>query len=215
MATTLDLTCPVCNHVSQKEMVTYIRRDLHPQLVEDLLNNKLFLFECDHCGAKRQLETQFIYHDPENAFVIVNYPGLANNKEAAQTAANKFLADTIDKPKEYQLRLVPNLASLIEKIQIFESHLDDRIVEIVKLLTDGLIAKEKPGVQIQRRYFYKPGQDRKLLYVTQDDQLLVDFNDSLLSFASDKFKQATKGTIKGKFEIIDQAYANDLLKDTL
>ena len=35
MATTLDLTCPVCNHVSQKEMVTYIRRDLHPQLVED------------------------------------------------------------------------------------------------------------------------------------------------------------------------------------
>ncbi|WP_028124990.1 CpXC domain-containing protein [Eremococcus coleocola] len=211
MSKNIELRCPVCDHPSQQELETYINTRENSQAVADLKNNKLFLFECDQCGAKRQLESQFVYHNPDKNYLLINYPGLYQNQEQALARGQVILKEKISDPRSYQLRLVPSLAYLVEKIQIFEDDLDDRIVEIVKLLTDGLLAKEKQDAQVQGRFFYKQGDQRKILYLLSDDQVLVDFNQSLMDFAIDKFKKATTATVKGQWQVIDQAYAEQLL----
>ncbi len=53
----------------------------------------------------------------------------------------------------YQLRLVTTVPELLEKIQILESGHDDRIIEAVKILTDGLFATEKPDTPVKARYY--------------------------------------------------------------
>lgn len=208
---TTQLQCPVCQHTSERNIPLYINTQLHPHFVQALLTNQLYLFECPSCGAKRQIEVQMVYHDPIDQTLILVLPGIGRDFGKPETYLKRILPDATLNLDDYRLRIVPNMASLIEKIQIFDAELNDKVVEIVKLLSDGLLAQEHPEHQIQSRFFYTQNGEPKLLYITDKGQFIADFNESLVNFADDKYKKLHNPEALGEFQIIDGNWAIHLL----
>ena len=108
---------------------------------------------------------------------------------------------------DYTLRLVGLYPELIEKSQIFDHGYDDRVVEIVKLLTDGLFAKDRPNDKVVARYFFMHEGEPKIMYITDKDQILVDFNENLLKFSQEKFDKINPKPGQGHFHLVNAEWA--------
>lgn len=208
---TTQLQCPVCEETSQRDIPFYINTQLHPHLVQALLANELYLFICPNCGAKRQIEIQMVYHDPIDQTLILVLPGVTRDIDNSEAYLQRLLPDKSLNLDNYRLRIVPNMAGLIEKIQIFDFGLNDKVVEIVKLLSDGLLAQEHPDHKVQARFFYTQKDQPKLLYITDKGQFIADFNDSLVDFADDKYKKLNEPEALGEFQMIDGNWAIQML----
>lgn len=207
----INLSCPVCQNKSQKDMITYIDTSKNPELVGKLLMNELYSFECSNCGAKRQLEVQMVFHDPDKKVLLIN---LANQEYTDQLKDNlmKYIPSNYDL-SDYDLRLVRNIPELVEKIQILQfGKASDSVIEIVKLLTDGLFMKQKPDAQIINRFFTMANGAPKVYYILQEEQFFVDYNDSLQDFAEEKYNKAKTETPKGEFIQVNQKWAVQLLE---
>lgn len=207
MTQTIKLACPVCQTEVNRELSTAINTRIHPELKAELLAGRLLSFTCDDCGAKRQIETQMLYHDPENRLLFYLAPNFTNNQEEVMTFLKEFRAKLPVSLDDYKLRIVLRAADLVEKVQLFDLGFDDQEIELVKLLTDGLFAKEKPDAIVNARYFYQKDNAPKILYLTSDDQLLVDFHHSLLEFVRDKFRKALSKDYLGQFVTVNQKWA--------
>lgn len=213
MKQVVKLNCPVCQTPTTQEVETRINTAMQPKLKEKLLSGELQQFECSECGARRQIETNFIYHDPNNKFMVYLIPNLKSKKDQlGQLLENVARDENVDLSR-YELRIVSHHPDLIEKIQLFDLSYNDKEVEIVKLLTDGLFAKEKPNESVKARYFYLKDNQPKIMYITEKDQLLVDFSDSLLKFASDKYNKIVSSEGKGQFHLINAEWAAHALSE--
>lgn len=213
MKQVVKLNCPVCQTPTTQEVETRINTALQPKLKKELLSGELQQFECSECGAKRQIETNFLYHDPDKKFMVFLIPNLKNKKDQLSNLLENVARDENVDLSRYELRIVTHHPDLIEKIQLFDLDYNDKEVEIVKLLTDGLFAKERPSEVVRSRYFYVKDKQPKIMYITEKEQLLVDFSDSLLSFASDKYKKTVTSEGKGQFHLINAEWAAHALTE--
>lgn len=207
MTQTIKLACPVCQAEVKRELSTAINTRIHPELKEELLAGRLLSFTCDECGAKRQIETQMLYHDPDNRLLFYLAPNFTTHHEEVMTFLEDIRTKLPVSLDDYKLRIVLRAADLVEKVQLFDQDFDDQEIELVKLLTDGLFAKEKPDAIVNARYFYLKEDEPKILYLTSDDQLLVDFHHTLLEFVRNKFRKALNKDYLGQFITVNQKWA--------
>lgn len=206
------IQCPVCLTDQEVELVSKIDAKVDTDLKEALLAGQLFNFECDHCGAKRQLDSDCLYLDHDKQFIVSLIPNLEERKEQMEAILTQFIRQSEEDLSQYQMRVVRNAPTFVEKVTVLDQGLNDIVVEIVKLLTDGLFAKERPDDLVKNRYFYMHNGQRKLLYLTESDQLIVDFHQSLVDFAEDKYKKAIQEDTNGRFIVIDHNWAANLLE---
>lgn len=214
MKQVVKIKCPVCETPASQEVETRVNSKLQPNLKKDLLNGQLQYFECGNCGARRQIETEFLYHDPIKKFMIFLVPNLKNKQNQLSTLLENVTRDEKVDLSDYELRIVMHHADLIEKIQLFDHQYNDCEVEIVKLLTDGLFAKERPNEDVKSRFFYMKDGVPKIMYITAKEQLLVDFSDNLLKFAKDKYKKIVNTTDTGQFHLINAEWAAHALSSS-
>ncbi|UUX32799.1 CpXC domain-containing protein [Fundicoccus culcitae] len=217
MTQTVNLTCPVCNHQSTRQVNAAINAKTHPHLKQELLEGKTFLYECEQCGAQRVINFQMLYHDPDQRLLIYLAPGYVNNKEQTLEILDDLKNRQPVSLDNYHLRIVLSGAELLEKIQIFDQHFNDYEVELVKLLTDGIFSKEKSGETVKARYFYMDPKSKsaKIMYTTDSQQLLVDFHQSLLDFVKNKFKKELQQPQRGEFQLVNYTWAIETVsKDT-
>lgn len=207
MTQAVTLTCPVCQTEAKRNIHTAINARTQPDLKEQLIAGTLLNFECDTCGAKRHLEVETLYHDPSLKLVVFLAPKINETREETLNRLEALRAQLPVSLDDYHLRIVNRQADLIEKIQIFDQTFNDQAIELVKLLTDGLFAKEKPDAVVKARYFYQHEGVTKLLYITETEQLFVDFHESLLKFVEEKFAKALKDEYLGQFIVVNQGWA--------
>ena len=210
--TTLHLKCPVCETETERDYINLLNTAKHPELVRDLQEGKLFEFECDHCGAKRQLSYQFLYHDPAKHFMVFLLPEYRDDQEQVEQALTDLLTEIDFSLANYQLRIAVSVPELIEKVLIFNTGYDDRVVETVKILTDGLFAQDKPTLPVKARYFYLQDNKPKVLYLTDEGQILADFHEKLVDFVRVKYAKKLDENLKGEFHHINFKWAFDLLE---
>ena len=213
MEQTVTLKCPVCDHETTRQIYARLDAQAEPEVKKTLLEGKLFTFECDNCGAQRQIDNDFLYLDHEKKVIIALIPSLAARKADMEKILTQFMRQSEHDLSQYSLRVVRSAATLVEKVTIFEQGLNDIVVEIVKLLTDGLFAKERPNETVKARYFYLVHKEKKILYITDKDQLLVDFHQSLVDFSQDKYNKAVREDYKGRFIVVDENWAANLLEN--
>ncbi|UPQ86102.1 CpXC domain-containing protein [Ignavigranum ruoffiae] len=208
----VTIQCPVCQHEQEKEIWTKIDAQADPEAKASLLAGEIFNFECEQCGARRQIDSDFLYLDHEKHFIVSLIPNLEERKEAMEEILGQFMRQSSQDLTNYTLRVVRDAPSLVEKVSILDQGLNDIVIEIVKLLTDGIFAKERPEDSVKARYFYLHHSERKLLYITDTDSLIVDFHQSLLDFAEDKYKKAINEDTQGRFIVVDHHWAANLLE---
>lgn len=126
---TLDAVCPNCGFHQEVQYWGSINSDLNPELKARLMEGELNTYTCRQCSEVIQLGVAALYHDMSRGYMIY----LLHDKEQHRQA-EKELAGFIAMLPNYRFRLVDQEIHLIEKIRIFEDGLDDRIVELIKML---------------------------------------------------------------------------------
>lgn len=127
IAGTIRVRCPACNRDhADVALVQSIntRQDAAPKA--RLLAGDLNVLACE-CGQRTKLEATLVYHDPDRDYFCQACPG---GEEAMQAGEAAF---AVIGPVGTR-RLVPSRNALVEKVKILDADLDDRVVEVLKVL---------------------------------------------------------------------------------
>ncbi len=155
------LSCPHCDHTQNFVYWQSINVKIDPSAKEDLLQRKLHTMECERCGTITPISYTTLYHDMEEGVMIWlcpdGEPPLKDKEEIMESLPPALL-------HRYQFRTVVNMNELIEKIRCFDDGLDDRVVELVKLLTFQQLIKQNPEMSEETQLYYSDTSREKTGY---------------------------------------------------
>ena len=129
-----ELACPQCGHKHMLRKYKRINVTEKAGLKEDILKNRLFVFRCEKCNYLAPLTYECHYTDSKRKLNIYMAPEVTEETEQTLRDLNEKVEGT--------KRLVDNINDLKEKIMIRENHMDDRVVELVKIMVINQIKKE-------------------------------------------------------------------------
>jgi len=159
-----DCVCPHCNNGFKTNLYHSINVSLNSSLKTKLFKGEINGVTCPTCKKEIVVATPLLYHDMNNRLWLqVTWEDEEDWKQVEENYRN-FLTKIITGhpifarlgPKEemYKRRLVFGYEQLAEKVVIFDSGLDDRVIEYLKFLYLGsLDPKEKPTVGALRILF--------------------------------------------------------------
>lgn len=164
-----SITCEECGHTQQFVIWETLNGDLNPDAKQLLLDGSLFNYKCEHCGYEANIIYNILYHDmSQNAMVFFveddNVDVAKEQIELARQATiklNEPITSNLKIPNTRH-RIVTSQNRLREKAIIFNAGLDDRVVEIVKLLC---------WVEIRKQF--QDVRDDELYFLIKDDNYMV------------------------------------------
>lgn len=143
--------CPKCKHQNQIKVWQSLNGNLNPDEKQQLLEGTLFRFKCQRCCHVSNLNYELLYHDMDHQ-AMVYYVALHSIEKT-----NDMISATEETLRGgmsgYSVRIVSSQETLREKAMIFESGLDDRIVEIMKLFVLANARDQFPEAIIEAIFF--------------------------------------------------------------
>lgn len=117
------IECPHCKKECVRKPLSRISPDRDPAVRQKIQDLSLFRWTCPNCGVTSLVEDPCLYHDIANQFMVWLSP------DGEKPEAGEF-----DPLSGYMLRYVEDMNAFREKINVLERGLDDRAVEIMKLV---------------------------------------------------------------------------------
>ena len=159
--------CTACGNAANIDIFQTINVRENPELKGKVKDGSLFLWQCPHCGQVNLAVFQTLYHDPDERLMILLLPegsiSEADRKmieKKMESIAGQLVTEGADM-EGYVLRMVSDVGSLIEKVNIHDAGLDDVVMEMSKYITRMEIAgklsdKEKAEAVMKAPFkFYK------------------------------------------------------------
>ena len=132
-----SVKCPKCGQMSDMTVWTSITVSDSPDLKRDLLHGNVNIFRCPSCSQAALMPSPMLYHDEEKKLMI-SFSPCTDEKEAErlydEVMKASSLSGELDKLDGYNLRFITDFNELLEKILIFDSSLNDKAVEVIKLM---------------------------------------------------------------------------------
>ncbi len=132
----IKATCPNCKKQFPFEVWNCVNVQLNPEMRKKVLDGSIFNFTCPHCKFSARTEYPILYDDMENHFMI--YFCSEEDVEKSKKELNEKVGEIKDSVSEEIFastffRITTNYVQFVEKIKIFESGNDDRLIELMKL----------------------------------------------------------------------------------
>lgn len=125
-SSSITISCPQCGHDQEFTSWNSINVSLNPEKKAELKSGALNRLVCAQCGEQSDVNYPTLYHDPERQFMVwLHREG--GEAELGDMAVGDFL-------QSYHLRLVRSRNQLVEKTHLLDLGLDDRIMEIYKVI---------------------------------------------------------------------------------
>ena len=148
--------CSHCGAQTPLQTPQSINVALDPELKARVRDGSLFVWECPYCGHRNLARFQTLYHDPDAKLMIWLLPG-----EMPMPAEATGLARELS---GYTLRRVREAGELIEKVNLFDAGLDDRVLEMCKWVTRRELAEKNPAAaDVPLKFLRLEGADNDLL----------------------------------------------------
>lgn len=209
-------TCSKCNKENDFTIWQSINVQLNPEMKEKVLNGEAFMFKCPECGAVTQINYMTLYHDMEKKLMFYLVPDDEKTiKETAQMlSGTKEMSEDFGLDKDYlqyKFRIVTSVWELQEKIHIFDARLDDKVIEIIKILSLGMMSEEYPDEKIDAIVFCTgdDGVNRILFIHDNKDFAHVPISKELYDDIAIKFKDKIDDNPQ-EYYIYDFAWAKSL-----
>lgn len=168
--TKTEIECPECGN--KQEFMTFqnIIGDIDIEIKEKVLNGELFVFTCEKCGKRFPITYPCLYHDMTKKLMVY----LSQDENSIEEMNGILLGNSElyenQMSQGYVHRAVKTVNELAEKIMIHDMKLDDRIIEIIKMLIMFKSMNEGLDVDTIAGMFYYPGKDGS-------HEILIMFND--------------------------------------
>lgn len=212
---TQSITCLACGQPSDFDFYASINTLFDPALKQRVKNFDIFKFICPHCGSEQFVAYSLLYHQMEDKLMIYcvqDEDDIASVRKLFDEDFSSVVDETgrqraLD-TAAYRRRIVVGADSLVEKLRIFDAGLDDRLMEIYKILLYG---------QMQPQLAEMPGgDDVESLYVDEalDHSLSLVFVADGQGIGAVPFDRAAYDHIASQYSsALEQATADDLLID--
>ena len=131
--TTDMIRCPKCQNSNNVTIWGIVNRDVNTVTTNKIMNGTFFEHKCPTCGAVYQITYPTLYEDNTHKAIICfeqTDVGLSEATSAVLERRKKLSSDQHD----YQIRIVSTPNAFREKARIFDKGLDDKIIEIMKIV---------------------------------------------------------------------------------
>jgi CpXC motif protein len=145
--TTIPINCPACGRAHKFGAWQSLNVTLDPQEKPRLLDGSLTRFTCEGCGHHADVVYPLLYHDMEKQLMLWLLPEGGGEDHGDKSVPDE-LTPAMRKSlgPSYTYRRVGSHNALREKIYVFDSGLDDRVIEVVKLiLWEQMPEEQKPA----------------------------------------------------------------------
>jgi len=133
---TITVNCPACFEDGNFRIYSSIDTSETPAIKEDIFSREIFKFTCPSCGEEILVAYDCTYTDPDNKYIIA----LVSGMEQESTSALMVEGHT--------LRIVTSINEFVEKIALCEDKIDDKVVELYKIMLEDQFEDERPGSKI-------------------------------------------------------------------
>lgn len=136
-------------------------------LKADLLAGKVNIFHCPSCSHTALMPTPMLYHDEEKHLMISFSPcddPLLKEQLYENVCATSKDSGELEKLEGYNLRFITDYNELLEKILIFENGMNDKAIEVIKLM----ILMQEPEKSEQRMCRFGKAENGKLEFMVHD-----------------------------------------------
>lgn len=181
-------------------------------LKERLLSGELFTFTCPKCGHAVQVSYFMLYYDMKKHLLLNLLGGM---QDGGSPAAAFFAEHSAELGQlNYIQRLVTEQNALREKAMLFEYGLDDRIVELIKVMYLQKIAEEHPEIKVEGAYYFRGGQGENCLLFQGGGRTLatisIDQNDLYRQVCA-AYAPQLPALAEDKTQVIDGSWAVNFL----
>ena len=183
------IQCPSCGCDNEITVFKTLNATTDPNFREQLLSGELLRFRCKQCGHDAELRYPMLYNDMKNGFMIYYIPDVDR-----ETLTDEKLEQEFPDMDGITRRLVSSYNELKEKIHIFESHLDDRVIEVVKAALKDVVEK-RTGDEVTGGYLSK--------YSVEEDRIGFTF---FVGNGNEQFVQTTRLEIYDKSSGVAKAF---------
>ncbi len=132
----MTVNCPACFEDSNFRIYSSIDISENAALKEDIFSREIFKFRCPNCGEEILVAYDCTYTDPENKYIVALLP------DAEQEADSNL------KVEGHTLRIVRSINEFVEKIALVEDKIDDKVVELYKIMLEDQFEDERPGSKV-------------------------------------------------------------------
>lgn len=125
------MTCSHCGAEHVVEIIAGVNAASEPELKARIKDGSAFVTECPFCGYRSLVSGQLLYHDPSERVMVWLLPeGVALSGQQ-----QNLVSSSVPGLENYTLRRVLSAGEMIEKVNIFDAGLDDRVMELCKHVT--------------------------------------------------------------------------------
>ncbi|MCC8169407.1 MAG: CpXC domain-containing protein [Oscillospiraceae bacterium] len=162
-----SVRCPQCGQMSDITVWDSITVKDSPDLKADLLAGKANIFHCPSCSYTALMPNPLLYHDEEKRLMI-SFSPCGDGADAQRLFTD--ICETSRKSGElkqfegYNLRFISDYNELLEKILIFDNDMNDKAVEVIKLM---ILTQEPEKVQNRICRFGK-AENGNIEFMVQD-----------------------------------------------
>ena len=210
------LTCPVCKCEQETELYPIVHATGDEDIKNKVMDGTLLQFKCNKCGHKTILKYDMLYEDMDRNLMIqlCNKDAVEQHDELMHKAKESFegsLSASEGKPTHVTMRIVSEPNDLMEKVRLFESELDDRIVEMVKYLTLEHVVRDYPEYAGGKMLFASVEDHNELVMVKDGLQPMASsFPMKAYLMIESELMPKIKGETNDEF-VIDQEFAKKYL----
>ncbi len=134
-------SCPYCQVVQEVNYYQSVNVTIDPELKQKVLSGTLNTTACKACNKEINIISGLLYHDMSKRIMLE----LALDENAVDEDKDVIIKDLID--KGYIYRKVYEYGRLIEKINIFDQKLNDKIIADVSARMKALLEESLKGVR--------------------------------------------------------------------
>ena len=136
----ITVNCPACLEDSNFKIFSHIDGNQNRELKEKIFSREIFKFACPKCGEEILVAYDCTYTDDSGKFVVALISG------ADEVSSNL----TVD---GYKFRIVRSINEFVEKIAAFEDEIDDKVIELYKIMIEEQFEDERPDAKILGIYY--------------------------------------------------------------
>jgi hypothetical protein len=177
--TTEMIACPFCGHEQKMTLWAVIRGDVNTRIKKRIIDGNFFDFKCEHCGEVHTVTYPTLYEDDTHHSMVYLAGSLEHQVEAQQIIAKRRLV--VDEKYDYAIRIAESANEFREKVGLISSGLDDRFIEIIKVVLLEKVRSTNKNADIHevRCFALKDGNLEFSFLGKKDSSLIVkgDFYD--------------------------------------
>ena len=217
MRSKVTFQCPKCLKNVEAEQWSAVNGDKNPQQKLKLLEGTLFKVKCKNCGNVATVGYPLIYNDTKQNYMIwlvYDDQEIKHVTEYYKKSKSDSISDddTEAADPECRQRIVLSPDALREKIMIFDSGLDDKIIEIMKLAYAKEAQRTLKNDSIAAAFFSnRDGEQQIEMYTEKGKAFSSPVSQKIYEHLEDKYG-GKASYAEDRVYVIDDVWALDLLR---